>query len=145
MNPQDIDILELLPQRPPFVMVDHLTAVDDVRTEAEFTIRPDNILVKDGVLVAEALIECMAQTCAARLGYLNRESDSIKIGYIGAVRNYRISRLPQVGETIKITVDITGQVFQMYMTEVRVSVHDETLAVAELKIAISDNEVAKDQ
>ncbi|MDO5395370.1 MAG: hypothetical protein Q4F07_05335 [Bacteroidales bacterium] len=61
------------------------------------------------------------------------------------MRNYRISRLPRVGETIKITVDITGQVFQMYMTEVRVSVHDETLAVAELKIAISDNEVAKEQ
>ena len=84
----EIDIQELLPQRPPILMVDRLLSADDKRAETELLVRTDNIFVENGMLKAYAIIENMAQTCAAQLGYadiyVNGKKD-VRIGYIGAV------------------------------------------------------------
>ena len=72
MELKDIDIHELLPQQEPFVMVDTLTFFDEKETSTTFTIREDNIFEEDGVLNACAIAENIAQTCAARLGYINK-------------------------------------------------------------------------
>ena len=69
---EDIDIHELLPQQEPFVLVDRLTWFDEQRTTTEFTVREDHLMVEDGRLMTCALAENMAQTCAARLGYVNK-------------------------------------------------------------------------
>ena len=85
---REIDIQELLPQRPPILMVDRLLSADDKRAETELLVRTDNIFVENGMLKAYAIIENMAQTCAAQLGYadiyVNGKKD-VRIGYIGAV------------------------------------------------------------
>src|SRR5574344_389339 len=62
---------ELLPQRPPFVMIDRLRDVTDTTTETELTVREDNIFYQGGVLREAGIIENIAQTCAARLGYVS--------------------------------------------------------------------------
>ena len=65
---QTYDILDLIPQRPPMVMVDRLLHCDPVVTETEFTVREENILVENGRMSACGLVENIAQTCAARMG-----------------------------------------------------------------------------
>ena len=44
----EIPILELLPQRPPFVMVDHLTDYSETQSSCDLTVRPDNVFFEDG-------------------------------------------------------------------------------------------------
>lgn len=138
---QNNDARPWLPQQPPFVMIDRLTEVSDTHTQAEFTITEDNIFVSNGSLAAEALIETMAQTCAARLGYLNSLDGQKEpsIGYIGAVKGYKIMRCPRVGEVVTVDVEITGQVFNMFLTDAKATIGDEAIATAEMKIAIADD------
>src|SRR3712207_9444280 len=95
MKLEHIDIHELLPQQEPFIMVDRLTAFDDRVTSTRFTIRPDNIFVEEGKLLACAIAENMAQTCAARLGYINKYilKRAIQIGFIGAIRDMVVTEI----------------------------------------------------
>ena len=72
-QPADIPVGLLLPQQPPFVMIDTLCRFDEREVETVLTVRPDNVFVDadDGCLSVCGMVENMAQTCAARLGYIN--------------------------------------------------------------------------
>ena len=59
---KDITLNELLPQRPPFVMIDRLLSSDAVYSVTELEVRDDNIFVEDERLTASGLIENIAQT-----------------------------------------------------------------------------------
>ena len=90
-NVSEVDILELIPQRPPFIMVDRLLHFDRIVTTAEFAVREDNIFLEGDELQPEGLVENIAQTCAARIGYVNlMNKESVRLGFIGAVRNLSI-------------------------------------------------------
>ena len=104
---------ELLPQQPPFVMIDCLTAFDEKFTETSFEVCEDNIFVEEGRLNACALAENIAQTCAARIGYFNKYvlKKAVQIGFIGAIRNMEITDLPEVGQQITTIVDVKEEVF----------------------------------
>lgn len=137
-----IDIHELLPQQDPFVMVSRLVQLDDVRTVCETDIRPDNIFVEDGHLSASGLIENIAQTCAARIGFVNKFilKKEVQIGYIGAIRNLEIFDLPKVGQEITTIVDIREEVFGMTLASATVQQGDRTLVTTEMKIALKNND-----
>lgn len=78
-----IDIHELLPQQEPFIMIDRLVYCDKTVTLAETEIRNDHIFVENGHLSTSGLIENIAQTCAARIGYYNYiHKKGIQIGFI---------------------------------------------------------------
>jgi hypothetical protein len=67
----DISVNELLPQQPPFVMVDGLLHFDKVKTITRLLVKSDNIFVENGEFSASGVIENIAQTCAVRMGYIN--------------------------------------------------------------------------
>lgn len=131
---------ELLPQQEPFVMISRLTHFDEVTTKTETDIQAENIFVEDGRFSASGLIENIAQTCAARIGYVNKYilKKGIQIGFIGAVRNLEVTALPQVGETIVTSVDVKEEVFGMTLAEAVVTQGDRTLVTTEIKIAIRE-------
>ncbi|MDR2814115.1 MAG: pseudouridylate synthase, partial [Prevotellaceae bacterium] len=66
MKFEDVSILELLPQRPPFVMVDTLLYCDREVTVTSLLVRDGNIFCDNGRLTEAGVIENIAQTCAAR-------------------------------------------------------------------------------
>ena len=105
---RSIDVHELLPQQEPFVMISRLVAFDMVRTVTETDIKDANIFIEDGEFCPSGLIENIAQTCAARIGYANKYifKKGIQIGFIGAIRNLEIFERPKVGEMITTTVDV---------------------------------------
>lgn len=136
-----VNILDLIPQRPPFIMIDCLTHFDPVITSSRFTVRDNNLFFSEGRLLASGLIENIAQTCAARIGYINRLSNEvIKLGFIGAVRNLKIYKTSLTGDTIYTTITVKEEVFQMTLVDAVVKLNDETIAEAEMKIALSDIE-----
>lgn len=138
---EDITLNELLPQRPPFVMIDRLVSCDEVFAVTELTIREDNIFVENEQLTSSGLIENIAQTCAARIGYLNlNEGGTVKIGVIGAISNLNIVRTPKVGEKLETTIELISEVFQMTLVEAVVRIGDEEIVRANMKIALTDKE-----
>ena len=137
---RQIDVHELLPQQEPFVMIGAMTYFDEARTVTETTISADNIFVDDGLFSASGLIENMAQTCAARIGFVNKYlyNNGIQIGVIGAVRKLVINSLPAAGQTITTTVDIVSEVFGMTLAKATVTCDGEELLSTEIKISVRE-------
>lgn len=135
-----IDIHTLLPQQEPFVMVGRLVHIDEVITATETTIKADNIFVENGCFTATGLMENIAQTCAARIGYVNKYilKRGIQIGYIGAIRQFQVLRLPKVGETIYTTVQVEEEVFGMTLANATISNDKGVVATCEMKIAVKE-------
>ena len=141
MKLEHIDIHELLPQQEPFIMVDRLTAFDDRVTSTRFTIRPDNIFVEEGKLLACAIAENMAQTCAARLGYINKYilKRAIQIGFIGAIRDMVVTDCPAVGDTLETTIEVAEQVMELTLVNASVNCRGRQIASAQMKIALAED------
>jgi predicted hotdog family 3-hydroxylacyl-ACP dehydratase len=143
MSPFDeIDISEILPQRPPFLFVDRLERYDDSATVTSFTVPENHLLVENGHLSASGILENMAQASAARIGYLCKYilHVPVRIGYIGAIRKYRIHRLPAVGETVTTTIIFREDVFGITLSDAVVRVDGEIIAEATLKTALGEKE-----
>jgi len=139
---RNIDIHELLPQQEPFVMIGKLVHFDMVRTVTELAIPADNIFVDNGQFSASGLIENIAQTCAARIGYVNKYIllKGIQLGFIGAIRKLQVNEMPKVGETITTTVDVLEEVFGMTLANATVTCGDRVLVTTEMKIAVREAE-----
>ncbi|MDR1562807.1 MAG: pseudouridylate synthase [Dysgonamonadaceae bacterium] len=138
-----INIGTLIPQKPPFVMVDRLLYSDSKATRTSLTVREDNIFCCDGQLTEPGLIENIAQTCAARMGYISSltVSGAVKIGFIGAIRNQVFYRLPRVGETIETQIDVLQEIFQVTLVTARVYLGEEVITEGEMKISLTGMEV----
>ena len=136
---EDISLKELIPQRPPFVMIDKMLSFDMTVTVTQLEVRADNVFCKDGRLTAEGLMENIAQTCAARMGYINlNKNEAVKIGVIGSVNNFEVFKTPKIGEVIVTSIEVIEEVFQITMAEAIVKCGDEILAQANMKIALMD-------
>src|ERR1700761_8620812 len=131
-------ILALIPQKPPFVMVDELLFSDDSITKTGFKITPDNVFVINGEFSEAGLMENMAQTAAAGSGNMARiEERPVATGYIGQVKNLQIFALPKVGDELLTETKMEVQVFDAGIVSGRVWCNDELLAQCEMKIFIN--------
>jgi len=135
--------MTLLPQRPPFVMVDALSLIDDKTTVSSTVIRKSCILMDGNHLSPSGIIENMAQTCAARIGYINKfvRRKGIQIGFIGAIRNLEIGPLPTAGDELITEIEVIEEVFGMTLVEARSYNGDVLIAKATMKIALADKEI----
>ena len=140
---RNIDIHELLPQQEPFVMIDKLVHFDETLTVTETEIRASNIFVDDNYFSASGVMENIAQTCAARIGYVNKYilKKGVQLGFIGAVRNFEVLALPRVGQTIVTHVKVLENVFGMTLAEAYIESAGEVLVKTEIKIAVKETEV----
>lgn len=146
MDLEQIDIHELLPQREPFVMVDKLVYFDEKTTTTSFLVREDNLFVENGRLNACALAENIAQTCAARLGYVNKYilKRGIQIGFIGAVKDMKVIDTSVVGDVLTTTIHVLEQIMGLTLVTAVIRIGDRVVTTAEMKIALAD-EVAAEQ
>ena len=134
------DILELLPQRRPFVMIDSLLYCDMAVTRTSLEVREDNIFNDGGHLSTAGICENIAQTCAARLGYLSLSSGQpVRLGFIGAIRNMQVSRTPRTGEVLVTEINVLN----ITLVHAVVRSGDEIIAETDLKIALADDEAQK--
>ena len=118
-------------------MVDHLVDYSETQTTCELSVRPDNVFCENGELAAAGLIEHIAQTCAARLGYYNKYvlKVGVRLGFIGEVKDLEIVRLPREGETLNTTIVVMQEIFDVTLVNAEVRVGTEVIATTRLKIA----------
>lgn len=140
---RSIDVHSLLPQQEPFVMIGSLTAFSMESSTTETTIKEDNIFVDDGFFSAAGMMENIAQTCAARIGFYNKHimQNDVQLGFIGAIRNYVVHQLAPVGATITTKVDILEDVFGMIMARASVMCGNSLFAECEVKLAVRNQEI----
>lgn len=123
MKPEEYNILDLIPQRPPMVMIDMLTHSEENSAKGCFYIKDSNVFCDDEHLQEAGLIEFIAQTAAAYVGYIQLSTQKeVRLGFIGMIKNLAIYSLPKINSEIlsEIIVEnellgytiITGKVFQ---------------------------------
>jgi 3-hydroxymyristoyl/3-hydroxydecanoyl-(acyl carrier protein) dehydratase len=129
------EIKNYIPQREPIVMVDALYGVEENKSFTGLTVEKDNIFVEAGLLNESGIIEHIAQSCAARVGYYCKQRNiPVPVGYIGALKNIKISALPQVGQQMFTTVTVLQEVFDITLVSVEVKVGEIVIATGEMKI-----------
>lgn len=145
MNIPNIDILRVIPQRPPFVMVDKLLSVSENSASTEFVIAKDAAFVEAGKMNVAGIVENIAQTCAAGLGYMNvvLENNNVRIGFLAAIRDMVFNRLPEVGEKLITKITILENVYSMTIVEGEVYIEDVQIARGSMKIFITNMEDAE--
>lgn len=136
MAPEE-DILFLIPQRPPFVMIDKLLYSDETITRTSFLITEENIFIENGEFCEAGLMENIAQSAAARAGYIaGLENKPVSAGYIGAVKNLEITALPKINDELITEIKIENQVFEFILISGRVCCKDKLIATCEMKIFV---------
>lgn len=134
------DIIPLIPQKPPFVMVGKLLSSDENLTRSSFVIPTDNVFVKNTFFQEAGLMENIAQTAALRAGYIaHAENKPVAVGYIGAVSKFEVFDLPKTGDEIVTEISIQNQVFDIAVLSGRVWLGETLIAQCEMKV-FSKNE-----
>lgn len=120
-------------------MIQTLERCDDSGAATTFTIPGDNVLVEDGFFMEPGLVENIAQTAAARIGYIcQQEGKPVPLGFIGAVQQLKIDSLPKPGDLIETSINIINQIFNATIVEGVVSLGGKQIASCEMRIFVSE-------
>ncbi len=135
-----VDIKDLLPQQEPFVMISSLLSCSYQRTVTRFLIQKDNVFVEDGKLVSEGLVENIAQTCAARIGFINKYllHKPVSVGYVCALKDFKVFGTPSVGETIETEINLKGEFGTMLMVDAEIKSDGNMIAEGSMVIALDE-------
>lgn len=100
---------QLVPHRPPFLLVDNLVEFSGQTGVVESVIGPDNLFIaEDGQFKEIAMIEIMAQSAAAVKGYSDLiEGKEIKKGFLVEIREFNFLNTCHMGDTIHCRIEIT--------------------------------------
>lgn len=135
---KDLDIDDLLPQKPPFVMVDGIDTYNATSLSSNFMVQAENLFNNNGILAAAGLIENMAQSVALHTGYgyylLQKPAP---LGYIGAIKNIEINALPKVGDTVITTIEIIQEFGGLTLVNVASTVNGIEIATGEMKTVLA--------
>lgn len=132
-----IDTHIILPQQPPFIMVDDLLFANETFARTQFTINKTYLFVQNDKFQIGGLVENMAQTCAAKIGYIAwLKKQPVRIGVIGSIKNMNIHFLPETGAVLTTEISVKAEVFDLSLIEAKVMCGDKTVAEGELKVAL---------
>lgn len=132
---QDEGILNLIPQRPPIVMVDSFCGIEDKCSYSGLTITADNLFCQESKLQEAGIIEHIAQSAAARIGYIYlQQNEPVPLGFIGSVDKLTIHALPEVGQELSTEISVIQEVFDITLIAARVSTAEGLVAECRMKI-----------
>lgn len=133
-------ICKLIPQQPPFVLVDRLVEYETNRIVSAFGIPQHHVLVDHhrGVLTEAGVIEHFAQTIALHQGYdYFMRNLSPPVGYIGSIKDFDVHLLPDVGQQLETTIDILQHMFGVTAVRGEVRCQGRLVASGEMRTVIA--------
>lgn len=133
------EILTLMPQRPPIVMVNKLWKAEDNMAVTGLEIKGENIFVDSGVLREPGIIEHVAQSAAVMEGYSCKlKGEAIQINYLCEVKKFEIVTLPQVGSELETEVSKVAKAGDVTLLAAKVKCNGEIIASGQMKISIGE-------
>jgi predicted hotdog family 3-hydroxylacyl-ACP dehydratase len=136
LNPSPA-IEEFIPHRSPMRWIEALTDCTDTTARATANFTADHFAVSDGVVIETALVECVAQTVAAALGYRARASGKVGAannGMLAAVSNFKILSHPPLDKTLTIEVRELKRLGPMLLIAGTISFDGQLIATGELSL-----------
>jgi len=131
------NITDYIPQRSPFVMVGDLVCSDENTAKSNFLIKETNIFVSDGRFTVSGLLENIAQTAAANVGYaFISKKMPVPVGFIGAISKVKFYKNPLLNTTIETTIKILQEIFDITLIEGTVRQHGEIMISCQMKIMV---------
>jgi predicted hotdog family 3-hydroxylacyl-ACP dehydratase len=132
-------LIDLIPQKPPFVLIDALVKISANDCETTFTVPVHHVLCNKGILSAAGLIENIAQTCAVKAGYeYQLAGKKIPVGFIGDVRHFVCSKRPAANQKIITSVHIEHEVFGVSIISGKIELEGEEIASCQMKIFVNE-------
>jgi predicted hotdog family 3-hydroxylacyl-ACP dehydratase len=134
------EINNFLPQKEPFVMVDCIYECDEKYTKTGFKPSDENIFSENGFFTEPGLIENMAQSAAAGTGYYYRmQNKPVPVGFIGAVKDFTLSKLPRMNDELVTQVNVVAEVMNATVIKAEITCKGEEIASCEMKIFLLEN------
>jgi predicted hotdog family 3-hydroxylacyl-ACP dehydratase len=136
---RDAELFDLIPQRPPIVMVDLLQNVTDSEADTGLFIKEDNIFVHNGRLHEPGLIEHIAQSAAAFAGFKGFASgEEPRLGYIGELKRLFLYARPSAGKCLSTHLRVLGEAGGITLLAAEVKDGEEMVAQGQMKIFLKD-------
>lgn len=140
-------IEELIPHRPPMVLVDRVVRVDGLETETAFDVTPNCLFVADGVLSEMGMLENLAQTSFVFLNYFFIEPDRSlwdkkkdNLGVISTILELHVAALPRVGQELhtrtRTELVFTSDFLKICNIQGTITVNDEVVLQATMKMLL---------
>ncbi len=137
---KDEQILEFIPQRAPFLLIDSVYELEEEKLVTGFKIPKDHVLCDSGKLTEGGLVENIAQSAALFAGSGFRErGEEVPVGYIASIKGLKVSGLPDAGAAIFTTITFEKAIMNIQI--VNGTVRDaagKELASCELRIFIKN-------
>jgi len=133
---QGPDILKLIPQRNPIVMVDSFYGIENTVSRSSLTIMDDNIFIEFGGVLSElGMIEHVAQSAAAREGYeAICSGNKPAVGYIGAISNLKVKGSAKVGEILSTDLKPLYQLGDVILFHADVRIAELSVLECDMKV-----------
>lgn len=135
-------IQEIIPHRPPFLLVDRILEVEDGKravgiknvtmNEPFFTGHFPGYAVMPGVLIVEALAQ------VGTVAMLRVEANRGKIGFFAGIDNFRFRGQVTPGDTLVLEVEITRLKGPIGKGQATAKVGDKVVAEGEIMFALSE-------
>jgi predicted hotdog family 3-hydroxylacyl-ACP dehydratase len=132
----DDDLIALIPQKKPFVLISSLKEVSDKNCITTFHFDASHLLSKNSRLHPAGLLENMAQSAGCKIGFEDfMKGKKHSVGFIGEIRDFIFSRLPRAGEELTTEITIENKVFGTVIVMAgKVSVGEEKIASCKMKV-----------
>lgn len=117
--------------------IEALTECTETTARATACFNADHFAVAEDSVLETALVECVAQTVAAALGYRAQtrgQPERARGGMLAAVSDFRIHTRPQMGKALCIDVHERKRFGPMLLVSGVVSCEGQTIASGDLTI-----------
>lgn len=133
------NITSFIPQRAPFVMIDELETADEKEFKSNFEVTDANIFLENNILSESALVENIAQTCAAGFGYVNslKDDSEPQLGFIGAVSRLNVIDYTFKDAKLNTEVEILNTFDSIHLIQGAVYHNDKKLIECQMKIVLA--------
>lgn len=129
---------QLIPHRAPMQWIDALTGCTETTATATACFQADDFAVAGGKIIETALVECIAQTVAAALGWRaqsrTEKSGAAAGGMLVAVSNFKIQSRPPAGKILHIEIREQKRLGAMQLIAGSISCEGQLVASGELSL-----------
>ena len=132
-------ITDFVPQRGSMLMINSLIEAGEDHATSEFAIEGDNVFVENDIFREAGLIENIAQTAAAHVGYhYYNKQKPVPLGFIAAIKHLEIYSLPRVHTSITTRIKVTNRIFEVTLIEGKVEQAGKMICRCEMRIYINN-------
>ena len=134
------ETLTCIPHREPFIAVHEIIRASEDAAETQFEIETGSVFEINGAISEAGLIENMAQTAAAQMGYYCRQQNlPVPLGYLASIKHLVVHFLPLAGTIVKTSVAISNRIMDVVLLDAIVRQKDRDVCRCEMRVFIKSS------